>query len=218
MSNKEKIKKEEKSLPSIISHELISNTTDLGFDYAELLIDSQTTDEVLSQVPVFKSLISGTKILGGIRGFYSTRNIMTFFKEFHSQNVSEPDLALFKIRFEDEKEYRDKVINLIVQYNDRFVDSIKSKVLANLILSHIENKIDWNRLIGLSQILDTIHPSLFEVLHKIKPNLQKGKVVVDREVEALLSSCGIGGRHGTLFYITKLGEDLFEFGVKNVSK
>ena len=37
----------------------------------------------------------------------------------------------------------------------------------------------------------------------------------DQEGEALMFSCGIGHRHGTLFMITELGKKLYEYGIKN---
>ncbi|NOX64613.1 MAG: hypothetical protein GXO85_02160 [Chlorobi bacterium] len=203
-----------KSLPEAIKNELFSNSLDISIDYTELIIDSNLSNEILKDIPLVKSIYASAKIVGSIRNFYTTKKILTFLKQFQMGNIDSDKLEKFKNEFNENESYSGKVINLIIQMNDRFIDASKSKIFANLFINYINTNIDWSELITLIYVLDKIQPSLFEVMHKyFTSGLVAHNPIISEIHESLCFSCGIGYRSGTAFWINILGQKLYAFGI-----
>ena len=72
------IEKSKSNLTSSVSTELLDPTIDIAIDYGELALDSELSGKLFEEIPIFKTIYSGTKIFGAIRGHYTARNILTF--------------------------------------------------------------------------------------------------------------------------------------------
>jgi hypothetical protein len=99
--------------------------------------------------------------------------------------------------------------------NERFLQIEKSKILAKLIISHVEEKITWNDFTDLTVVLDNIHPKGFLFLEKMATDHNYANHGRDQVGEALMFACGIGHRDGTLFSINELGKKFYENGLMN---
>ncbi len=211
MSNKER------NLPIIkpVENEILNPAVDLTIDYAEIGLDSFLDDDAISEIPIVKSIVGVVKIGMSIKERYDLKKLLTFFKEFQSGEVSDENRAIFKEKFNTNKKYRTDVVETIVLLNERFLDLKKSKILANLMNAHINQQLSWIELNDISIVLDSIHPKSFAFLKEMADQnwSNQGR---NLENEPLLFSCGIGHRHGSNFSISKMGQDLFNYGIKPI--
>jgi hypothetical protein len=201
-------------ITKIVSKEISCKTLDLGIDYSELALDEFLKDGVLKEIPFVKSVVSFYNIGHSIIDRHKTKKILTFFKEFHSSEIKPDKLGKFKQKFDEDIDYQNQVVETITLLNERFLQIEKSKILAKLIISHIEEKISWDELTDLTAVLDNIHPKGFLFLDKMAKEINYANHSRDQIGEALMFACGIGHRHGTLFMINELGKKFYENGLK----
>lgn len=198
-----------------VQNELLNPALDLTIDYAEIGLDTFLDNEILSEIPIVKSIVGGGKIVMTIKERHDLKKLLVFFKELQSGEVLEKNLNDFREKFDSNPKYRTKVLETIVLMNERFLDLKKSRVLANLMNAHFEKYLTWNELNDIVAVLDNIHPRGFEFLYEMsKQNWFNHNKRQDRE--PLMYSCGIGVRDGTKFSISKLGQDLFNYGIKPI--
>lgn len=211
MSNKERY------LPIIkpVENEILNPAVDLTIDYAEIGLDYFLDNAAISEIPIVKSIVGVVKIGLSIKERYDLKKLLTFFKEFQSGNVSDENRAVFKEKFNANEKYRTEVVETIVLLNERFLDVKKSKILASLMNAHLNQQLIWSELIDISIVLNSIHPKSFAFLKEMAEQnwSYHGR---NSEYEPLIFSCGIGHRHGNKFSISKMGQDLFNYGVKPI--
>ena len=204
-----------KDISTIVSDELTSKSIDLSVEYSEIALDEFLKEGLLKEIPIVKSVVTFYNIGNSVLARYNTKKIRTFFKEFHGSDINSESLLKFKSKFNSDSKYRTQVVETIILFNERFNQIEKSKILAKLILSHIEGHISWEELIALAIVLENIHPNGIIFL-KSKMTYQ-GVPKHDHEGEPLMIACGIGysgvGMQSP-FKINKLGLLFYEFGVK----
>jgi len=217
----------DKTLTSQISEEIVKTSLDIGIDYAELAFDEILNDGVLNEIPLVKSLISIAKIGINIKEKFFIKKLLTFLREFHSQNINNEKLDTFKTKFAEDSKFRANITEQIMIFNDAFLNIEKSKILAKLFKSYIEGYFDWNYFNYLSVCLNNAHPKAFEFLERLSKNnfeipedpdeRKKLNFERDEESEALLYSCGIAYETSSWssgFSVSKLGKDLYLYGIK----
>jgi len=155
-------------ITKIVSDEIVNSSIDLGVDYSEIALDEFLDNGLLKDIPFVKSVVGFYNITNSIIDRHKAKKILTFFKEFHSKKIDLEKLDAFKLKFNQDKKYRDRVVEIIVLLNERFLQDEKSKILANLIIAHIEDKISWIDLKDISVVLDNIHPKGFAFLEKCR--------------------------------------------------
>ena len=202
------------NITKIVSKEINTKTLELGIDYSELALDEFLKDGVLKEIPFVKSVVSFYNIGNSIIDRHKTKKILTFFKEFHSSEIKPEKLEKFKQKFDEDIDYQIQVVETITLLNERFLQIEKSKILAKLIISHVEEKISWDELTDLTVVLDNIHPKGFLFLDKMAKEHNYANHGRDQQGEALMFACGIGHRHGTLFMINELGKKFYENGLQ----
>ena len=205
--------KKDKSLFEPIETEILNPGVDLSVDYAEIGLDALIDNEVISEIPIVKSIIGITKIGLSIKERYNLKKLLVFFKEFEEGKVSGEKRNQFREKFNSNEKYRTKVVETILILNERFLDVTKSKILANLFNAHIEGNLNWNELNDIVMILDVIHPRAFGLLQEMS-NQNWSNHNKRADDEPFVSACGIALRFGSKFSITKMGQDLFNYGIK----
>jgi len=212
----------EKKLSSELGKELVNKGFDTSLDYAEIFIDSFNENEILKEIPIVKTVFTSINIVNTIRDKANLKKLLVFLREFHKNELSNKDFEKFKNKFNNDKKYRERVIEHILIIVDRINGTDKSKVFANLFTNHINKNIDWERFVALSICLENIHPSSFKFLEELST---KDWRIVDNtnakenyEKKGLLFSAGIGFSYIANFTVTQLGRDLFEFGIKYITK
>lgn len=205
----------------IINNEIKNKTLDLSIDYVEILFDKSLSEEILTEIPLVKSILSFYNIKNSFTNKLNTKKIIHFFQTLNSSKINDEDYNEFLYKYNSDKEYQDKVIETIVFLNERFLQIEKSKILANLIAAHIKKELSWEELSNILPILDTIHPITFSALKDLYESNWTINVTPSQEYqnyflpnEALLVACGILNRQGTRVKVEKLGQQLYEFGIK----
>ncbi len=177
-----------------ISDEIVNPTLDLSFDYSELVLDSILDEGLLKEIPVIKTIVSTYKIGTSIRDKHFTKKLCIFLKELHSNKLDKAKLEQFKDKFNCDTKYREKVMENIVVMNDRFVDNQKSKILANLFVSYIEEKIDWDDYLELNHCLEQLSPKTLLIFHELAELdfiIPNGHALDTQSIRGILMSAGI---------------------------
>ena len=204
---------------NIVSREITNKTIDISIDYSELFLDSFLKDGILKDIPIISSIVGFYNISNSLIDRYKVKKILTFFQEFHSKNIESKKLNDFKIKISQDLMYKNKIVETIILYNERFLQVEKSKILANLLIAHIEEKIDWDEFQDILIALEIINPKGFDLLRKISlESTWANQQSYDFYQEALIVASGIGYRKGSRFYILPFGQKLFEYGIKPLTK
>lgn len=99
--------------------------------------------------------------------------------------------------------------------NERFLQIEKSKILANLVLAHVNDNLSWTEFSDLSYVLDNIHPKCFFLLKEMSnQSFWRSTIIQSPPDEALIIASGIGLREGSSFVIVELGQKLYKFGIE----
>jgi hypothetical protein len=210
----------EENLTNSIEKEIFNTTTELTQDYAELALDTIANESLLSEIPIVKSLVSFYKITSSIVDRHNVKKILMFLEEFHSKSINENKLKIFKKKFSENTKHRNHVLETILLLNEKFIDTEKSKILANLFSAHIEGNLTWEEFFKLSFVLSNLNPAGYKFLEKSadKNTNIKMKMFELIEGEALLMACGIGTKFEERFKPTKTGINLYEYGLKPLKK
>jgi hypothetical protein len=203
----------------IVTREIINKTIDISIDYSELCLDSFLKDGILKEISTISSIVGFYNIGNSLIDRYKVKKILTFFQEFHSKNIESDKLTRFKIKISQDLTYQNKIVETVILFNERFLQVEKSKILANLIIAHIEEKIGWDELQDILIALEIINPKGFDLLRKISLEINwANQQSYDYYQEALIVASGIGYRAGSRFYILPFGQKLFEYGIKPLAK
>jgi hypothetical protein len=214
----------ENSITKSISTEIVQTSVDLGADYAEMTLDEIFSGKILEEIPIVKTLYSIGKIGLSIKERFFVKKLLVFLKEMHSKKIPDEKLNNFKYHFDTDIKYRNKVTEHIIVYTEAFTQVDKAKVFSKLFRAYIEGQFQWEYFLSLSSCLNSINPAAFPFLEKlsmqeyfIAPEGNKVERQEDTMYEALLYSSGIAfvaGGFATGVGVSKLGKDLFEFGIK----
>ncbi|WP_396138575.1 hypothetical protein [Flavobacterium sp.] len=190
--------------------EIYEKTLDIEIDYTELVIDNITENDLLKEIPIVKTLVAFYNISSSFIARHNVKKILVFLKEFHTRNIDEFKLANFKAKFVRDSIYKEQVLETVLVLNEKFIEVVQSKILANLFKAHIEEHISWVEFNQLAFALNSLNPAGYDFLHR-KCKEEKWS---DKDGEAFMYSCGIGHLDGLKFTITETGHKLYEFGIK----
>jgi hypothetical protein len=216
-----------------IGNEILKPNLDLSIDYSELALDEFLGDGLLKEMPVIKTLVGVVKTGIAIKERFFIKKFLTFLREFHSGSISQDSLDKFKIKFESDQKYREDVTEQVLILVEALTSVKKVKILARLFVSYIDGNFDWDRFRELALILERLSESCYPWLDKIANDKSDDPKVATRflvrphifnqdfatmiEIQGLLSSSGIAYSKGSAFIITKLGQDLYYFGIKKLT-
>jgi hypothetical protein len=125
-------------------------------------------------------------------------------------------MELFKEKFSQDKAYKEKVLEQIMIFNDRFINAKKSQISANLFLAHLNDKFDWEAFISLLDCLDKLNLSAIDYLDnfaKEDNDFHKGYHEFNDNVNFLVSA-GIAQIWGNHLTINAHGQYLYHYGIK----
>ena len=205
-----------KSIEKVVQDGLTSPAMDLTVDYAELALDSFLDNDAIKEIPVVKTIVGIVKGGMKIREIHFAKKLLTFLKEFHSSKLDDSVVKEFQQKFDNEKKYRDSVVEQIMILNERVLEVDKSKILANLFASHINGKFDWKGFLSLCHCVERLNLTAISFLDEIskeKEPFYRGYSQFDDNV-AFLISAGIAQQWGTHLHITAHGQYLYFFGIK----
>lgn len=218
-----------------ISKEIINPSLDVSKDYAEIGLDNLLDVDLLKEAPVVKTLVAIIKTGVAVKERFFIKKFLIFLSEFKSNKVDKEALKEFRHNFKKNKKFRNKITEQILVIIEDLDSVKKSRILAYLFSAYISKKIDWERVTSLVSCLKSLQESTFNYLAilsraEFKFYLNSGGKINELskllketnkdfdywEMEALCSASGIAFRNGNRFSITKLGQDLYKYGISKV--
>lgn len=207
-----------KKISESFKEELLSTTLDLTIDYSEIFIDDLLDEGILKEVPFIKTLVSGAKIFSSLRDKFTLKKYLVFLESFHKGDISEEKYLKFKRRINTDKEYHDKIIENTMLVIERIDHINKSIIIANLFVKYVNKEIDWEYFQTLSNCVEKMNIKCISILENYSKkkwsNLESDREKIDFGNQSLLTSCGIGLRHGVHFHVNDFGKDIYELGIK----
>ena len=164
-----------------IKKEFISPSSDIVKNLAEITVDNFMDDGLLKQIPILSTVISGFKITGGIRNFFFLKKLAIFFQEYRLNQIDPEKVSKFNNEFENDKTYRNKVVEFIIIQIDRLENLSKTEILAKLLLGYTEGNYDWNDFKDLVASLNIIHPKGIRVLNNNKNSIEQVNYIINSE-------------------------------------
>ena len=143
---------------------LIINSTDIIGDYLELGIDSILENEILKEIPIFKSLLSVGKISRNIRERNCLKNLAIFINELNSGNIDAEKLRLHQEELKRNSKKAEKELGRILIILDQTIDNIKASILGKLYKAYINQVVDWDMFIEFSEITNRLYINDLKIL------------------------------------------------------
>lgn len=194
--------------------------SDLATDFSEIGVDEGikkiTENDIINQVPVVKTLVSGVKGGFAVREWHYAKKLFSFLLEFQNDDYDITELEKYREELKDDKKKQRVVEHLMVTI-DRIAVELKVKVLARLFEAYLdkENDIDWNRFVALTVCLDNLNPAGFLFLHEMSmKEYWRNNSTNSSEGEVLLAAAGLGFRNGNSFQVFDLGRKLYHHGIR----
>jgi hypothetical protein len=211
------------SIGKKFSDEILNPTIDLSVDYSEIYLDDLIENEALKEIPLVKSVVGVIKAGISINQFFFAKKLLSFIQEFNNKKLDPIKKEKFQERILTEDKFRKKVTEQTMVFIDRHIILTKTKILARLFSSFVEERINYDQYVSLSLSLDKIHPDSFKFLEELSATNfevsqdKKGDKKFDKQ--ALLLSSGIAREtsawsHG--FIVSEDGKKLFELGIKPI--
>lgn len=204
---------------SIVSDQLVQ----LGTDAGETILDTILEEGLFNNIPIFGSLYKIGKAGIGIREQFFAKKILKFL--FEIKDISEKERLQFIKELEDEeKETGQKAGETLLNLLERLDNLEKPKIVANLLKSKIDNKIDIIQFLRLSAIVEKAFiPDLkklkhyrFEADHKI--HITESLLSLGVIFMSVISGGNFieleSATEGNQYSLTETGKDLLQFGLK----
>ncbi|WP_068785506.1 hypothetical protein [Paenibacillus phocaensis] len=158
---------------------LINTGLDLTIDYSEVALDSIFNDDVTSEIPILKSIISLGRLGISIKQLHFTKKVLCFLREFHSRNSTD-NFSDFKYKLITDEKFKYKVTEQIILIIDRLRTEQRSVLFAKLFIGHIQEKYDWDTFCYFSECLDSMQPLDIDVLGYLstKESEEIGKIAI----------------------------------------
>lgn len=154
----------------MFNESLIIEPSDLLSDYMELGIDSVLADGVLKDIPLLKTMIVGGKIILNIRERNTMKNLIIFLNELNSGDIDKEKLKKRKKELNQDSKKAEKELGRVLIILDQTIDNSKASILGKLYKAYINQDIDWNLFVELSEITNRLYVNDLEVLKLIYDN------------------------------------------------
>lgn len=128
---------------------------DIASDMAEFGIDTVLTDGPLKELPIFSLVLGTAKAIRSVSERNLLKNTATFIREMQLEEISPEKLLSYKEKIEDER-FAEQELGRVLILLDRYIDSVKSKMLAVLYRRYIEQEYNWEKFCELSDILERL--------------------------------------------------------------
>lgn len=201
------------------SFSVVKDTAEeLVAEVAEFVFKLMINHEVLKEFPVVGTIQKMYSLSQAIADHSLKKKIGSFISSFNRNAVADKDLRAFQIKMENDSRFKKATLMQILETLARLQSEQKSEILGKLFTNYLRELITWDRFVSLSVCLENIHPDSFSFLEEIsnrnweiREDSFKNR---DWEKEGLLSTAGLSFSHGNFFAVHKLGQDLYEYGIK----
>lgn len=143
---------------------LVISSADVIGDYLELGIDSVMDNEILKEVPIFKSLLSVINIYGNIRERNCLKNLTIFINELNSGNILTEKLKSHQEELKNNPKKAEKELGRILIILDQTIDNQKAFYYGKLYKAYINEIISWDLFVEFCEINDRLYIGDFNLL------------------------------------------------------
>ena len=142
---------------------------DLGVDFAEIGIDKIFDNEIVNQIPIAKTIVTGWKVGVAIRDRVLLRNTLVFINKFNSKTDFKK-WQKHKEKLQSNKKFLENELERVLLLLERFLDAKKAVILAKFFNNYIEEKISWQEFSEVSDITDRIFLEDLKLLYDAYSN------------------------------------------------
>lgn len=142
---------------------------DLGVDFAEIGIDKIFDNEIVNQIPIAKTIVTGWKVGAAIRDRVLLRNTLVFINKFNSKTDFKK-WQKHKEKLQSNKKFLEDELERVLLLLERFLDAKKAVILAKFFNNYIEEKISWQEFSEVSDITDRIFLEDLKLLYDAYSN------------------------------------------------
>lgn len=204
---------------SLTSRNSINKISLIKKDFIEIIKSG-----VFDAVPYVGNIISTYRGVMNIRDKIFIKKFLFFLQSYESKTIDENKFEEFKSKIINDKDYRIKVTESLINYVDDFKDYKKIEIFSNLFIGYIYGNYNWEYFLRLTDALEKVDISNLNLIPKIDTTQGKEITKYDENkitVEANLSSAGIVSRLSVWssdLYPTKIGKDLYKYGIEKLSQ
>jgi hypothetical protein len=145
-----------KQIKNEFNEELLSPTKDLLEKYSEIGIDYILDNDIISEVPVVKTLASVVKIGLNLKERYFAKKLFLFIDEYRKGEINTDKFIKFKNKMSNDDKYKSNVTDTLIIYIDKILEYDKAKLISKLFLGFINEKISWTQFEKFSLCLDKL--------------------------------------------------------------
>jgi len=208
------MRNEVKILKESIQKEFLNSAFDLSQEYAEIGLDQLLDNQAFKEIPVVKTIVGSIKGVLAIRELVFARKLAVFFQQFHKGLGNQEDAKVIIVNLTNDTKKRDRIIEQVIVMNERYIDSYKSVIHANLLLAHLKHKLTWDELSGFLISLDMLHPMTIELLRGFyKDGSFRFPGAFDYNYAEGLTGAGLGKSQGSCVTINSLGQKFCTYGL-----
>lgn len=158
------------------------NIEDVCLDLTEIGIDSIIDNNLLSEIPIAKSIVAIGKTGIALRERNLLKQSLFFIKEFNKGSLSEEQIIRYKNKLNDKK-FAEKELGRVLYLLDRNIDAIKSAVLGRMYFAFVKEAISWNKFCELAEANAQMFVEDYkEVVSKEKRNTNSGNYRMGRMI------------------------------------
>ena len=154
----------ENNLSSKQDSTVLDNLSDVLSELSEIELDSLLNNEIVKEIPIISTAVHICRAVNGIRERACLKKLERFIQAVNNGMTSKKQIEFFQSKVTGNKKNRDKEIGYLLIIIDRFLDEHKPEMLAKLYLAYIDERITWDELTIMSEIIDRFLPGDYDLL------------------------------------------------------
>jgi len=167
-----------------IEKQLFELTVDTAKDFAEIGLDAIISDASIKEIPVIGTIISIFKIGKSIKERHFIRKLLIFLQDFKRGTHNDNERMQLMLKLNESNRFKNKVMDNVVSFIDRFDHEIKSSILAHLLIAYLSENISWSDFIDFEASVDRMYLTDIMVLINLSEDVdEEGKLPRDIIIE-----------------------------------
>ncbi|WP_111672807.1 hypothetical protein [Algoriphagus litoralis] len=164
---------------SLVKTVIENGGSDILSNLGEITLELVTNNEAISQIPIIGTLRSLYKITNSISDRIFIQKILKFLRELHTLSFEEKEKMKRKI----EKDKKNNIGENLLEIVNKIDNNNKFKIIGQIFRSYINEEIDFENLLRLSQIVNNSYlPDLMKLTF-----FARGQPISNPNSSALLS-------------------------------
>lgn len=186
----------DKIIPAFETSLFNPTLSDACIDITELGIDSILDECVYKNIPIVSILIGVGKTAQNIHDRNLLRQTIKFINTFNEKKISSKQLERYRTHLNDNPQFTEEELGRVIILLNSNIDLKKSELLAKFYRSYVNEEIDWDQFIELSDVISKIFIADIQLLynifnHQVLDTTQCKEYQVDRLVAlGLLKTSG----------------------------